>query len=320
MNKTLLVAALFLAALPLASPAQISRMELITIPSSTLTDPEFLTGRKEGKPVSIVGALRIPRPGTQKQPAIVLVHGSGGISGSVADWEPEFNAMGIATFTIDSFTPRGVTSVINDQGLLGRLIHVEDAFRALEVLEKHPRIDPERIAVIGFSRGGQGALYAASRRFQRAHGPASGREYAAYIALYPTCNVPYKNDEEVSKNPIRIFHGAADDYVPASWCRDYAARLKAKGSDVVHMEFPGAHHVFDAVRLKTPQKMERAHTTRNCKLEEGPEGVVVNAKTGQAFSYSDPCVERGVTIQYDEQASNATRKAIRELLTSLFKL
>jgi len=270
--------------------AQIARMEILTFPSMTLTDQEFLSGRKDGKPVTIAGELRLPRPGTDRLPTVVLLHGSGGISGYVTDWEQEFNSMGIATFVVDSWTGRGITSVVNDQSQLGRLAQVYDSYRALEVLEKHPRVDPARIAVMGFSRGGQGVVYSGMKRFQRMHGPASGREYAAYVALYPTCNTAYLDDEEVTSKPIRIFHGAADDYVPVGSCRAYAKRLKAKGADIQHTEYAGAFHVFDWAALKTPMKLEKGQTTRSCQLEEAAVGRIVNASTKQPFTYADPCV------------------------------
>jgi hypothetical protein len=46
-----------------ALPPQIARMEIHSFPSMTLTDQEFLTGRQEGKPVTISGELRLPPPG-----------------------------------------------------------------------------------------------------------------------------------------------------------------------------------------------------------------------------------------------------------------
>ena len=308
----------FAVGMPGLGYAQVARMEVLTFPSMTLTDQEFLTGRKDGKPVTIAGELRLPRPGTERFPAVILVHGSGGISGCVTDWEQEFNAMGVATFVIDSWSGRGITSVVFDQSLLGRLTQLFDTYRALEVLERHSRVDPSRIAVMGFSRGAEAAVYASVKRFQRMHGPSSGREFAAYVALYPTC-VPYREDEDVSRKPIRIFHGSADDYVPVEWCRAYAQRLKAKGFDVQHTEYPGALHVFDWQALRKPNKLEKGQTTRHCELKEGDDGRIPNVKSGQPFTYGDPCVEYGVTIGYDEKASLDARRSVKELVSSVLK-
>jgi dienelactone hydrolase len=305
---------------PLAGPAQVARVEVLPFQSVTLTDAEFLTGRRDGKPVTIAGQLRLPRPGNERLPAVVLLHGSGGISGYVTDWEQELNAAGFATFVVDSWAGRGLVSTVLDQSQIGRLAQLFDAYRALELLEKHPRVDPARVGVMGFSRGGQAALYSAVRRFQRAQGPASGREFAAYVALYPTCNTAYRNDDDVSDNPIRILHGSADDYVPAGPCREYAKRLKSKGRNVEHVEYPDAHHVFDWQFLKKPLAIPKGQTTRNCRLEEMDAGIVVNANTRQAFTYADPCVEYGVTVAYNEKAATDARKYVKDFLAAALKL
>jgi dienelactone hydrolase len=213
-----------------AGNTYVARMEIHSFQSVTLTDKQFLTGEKNGKPVTLVGELRLPRPGN-KQPVVILLHGSGGIIGFITDWERDLNAMGVATFVIDSFTPRGIDNTRDDQSRLGRLAMIIDAYRALELLSKNPRVDPARIAIMGFSRGGQAALYASMKRFQRMYGPTN-LEFAAYIPFYPNCSTTYKLDNEVADRPIRIFHGSADDYAPVAPCRSYVERLKIKGKDV----------------------------------------------------------------------------------------
>ena len=119
-----------------------------------------------------------------------------------------------------------------------------DVYRSLAVLASHPRVDPNRIAVMGFSRGGQATLYASLKRFQKMWNP-SGVDPAAYIAFYPSCVTTYISDTVVSDHPIRIFHGISDDYVQIGPCRDYFGRLKQTAKDVQMIEYPDTWHAFD---------------------------------------------------------------------------
>ncbi len=317
--RPLLVAACLLAGLgPSGADAQAYRIEMRTFSSTTLTDQEFLTGKKDGKPVLVAGELRIPKAGTDRLPAVVLLHGSGGVGGNVHDWAQMLNSMGIAALIVDCFTARGIQSTVNDQDQLGRLAMTFDAYRALEMLAKHPRIDPERIALMGFSRGGQATLYASLKRFQKMHGP-TGAGFAAYIPFYPDCSTAYLDDEDVVDRPIRIFHGVADDYVPVGPCRSYVGRLRKAGKDVQLTEYPDAQHVFDWSALTPPVRLAQAQTARHCRTEETANGVIVNTETRQPFTYKDPCVERGATVAYDGKAHAEAQKAVKDVVGTVLR-
>lgn len=303
---------------PLFAEAQVARVEIRPFQSTTLTDQEFLVGQKEGKPVVIAGELRIPKPGTDRLPAIILLHGSSGLAGFVDDWAHWFNEKGIATFAIDSFSARGIVSTNEDQSQLGRLAMIIDAYRGLSLLSHHPRIDPKRIVLMGFSRGGKATLYSSMTRFQKMHGPADA-SFAAYVAFYPDCRTTYHEDEEVSNNPIRIFHGGADNYSPVETCQTYVERLRKAGKDVELTVYPGAQHVFDGRAFKKPLTMPKAQTTRKCRLEEAANGIIINSKTRQPFTYSDPCVEYGPSFLYDEHAHEQVQKALADFMNSLTK-
>src|SRR5690348_2557227 len=179
-----------------------ARTELYSIASLTHADAQFLQGDAGGKPVTIAGQFRIAQ-GTGRLPVVVLMHGSGGFGANVDVWSREFNEMGISTFALDGFTGRGLTRVSTNQALLGRLNFILDIYRALDVLAKHPRVDPSRIVLMGFSRGGQAALYASLKRFHRMWNK-SGVEFAAYIPFYPDCVTTFVSDTDVADRPIRI--------------------------------------------------------------------------------------------------------------------
>jgi len=295
----------------------IFRTEILPVQTVTLSTADFLLGKKDGKPAMIAGELRIPKPGTDRLPAVVLVHGSGGVGFNSGMWEGELNKAGFATFVTDSFTGRGIKDTITDQSQLSSYAMMNDAFAALTVLGKHPRIDPDKIAVMGFSKGAVPALYASMNRFQSAYAP-EGASFAAYIGFYTPCNVALIDDEKVSAKPIRLYHGLADDWVPVGPCRDYVARLKKAGANVDLVEYPGAYHAFDYQNIPGTMQLPQALTARKCRFEEKQQGAIINSDTGQPATPNDACIERGTTIAYNAEATDAARKDVVEFLSKLF--
>jgi dienelactone hydrolase len=67
---------------------------------------------------------------------------------------------------------------------------VAGALAALRLLATHPSIDPSRIGVIGFSRGGSAAINSALEPIRHAIINEDLR-FAAHVALYPGCAVPF---------------------------------------------------------------------------------------------------------------------------------
>lgn len=295
------------------------RMEIRTVESMTLSGDEFLSGQARGKPVTLAGELRIPRPGAERLPAVILVHGSGGVNPSHDRWAQDLNSIGVATFILDTFSGRGIVNTINDQAQLHSLAMMVDAYRALGELARHARIDPDRIGVMGFSKGAVAAVYSSSERFARLYAPGNVR-FAAHIGMYTPCNVRYREEERTTGKPIRLYHGTPDDWVAVGPCRDLVARLKAAGGNAALTEYPGAYHAYDAFQLKAPMKFPQAQTTRNCWIEEGADGAMLNSKTRKPYDLNDACVERGTQVAYNAAAHEATVKAVKEFLIGTFRL
>lgn len=294
------------------------RTELHAFGSLTLVDRQFLLGDAGGQPVTLTGCLSLPT-GPGPHPAVVLAHGSGGIGPAIPLWVRQFTGAGIASFVIDGFTGRGLASTAQDQSQLGRLAFVLDLYRALGVLGRHAAIDPGRIALMGFSRGGQAALYSAMARFQEMWNE-SGIRPAAHLAFYPDCATRFLDETRLAPAPVRVFHGLADDYNLAATARDYVRRLQAAGMDATIMEYAEAHHGFDNPLTTTPSLAIGSQTVRNCVVVEAEPGVLVNRATGRPFSYDDACVERNPHVGGHPEAGMAARRDAIGMLMELFGL
>src|SRR5262249_47658597 len=288
--------------------------------SDTLRPPyaQFLPGAANGWARATCGQLRIAK-GSGRLPLVVLQHGSGGMAANVEMWAREFNAMGVSTFALDGFTGRGLAQVSTNQALLGRLNFILDIYRALDVLAKHPRVDAQEIVLMGFSRGGQAALYASLKRFHKMWN-RSGIEFAAYIPFYPDCATTFVSDTDVADRPIRIFGGTQDDYNPIALCKVYVERLTAAGRNVKLTEYPNASHAFDNPLGPVPAAVAaNGQTVRHCVIREEPAGLLINASTREPFTYKDPCVELNPHVGYDVAATEAAKASIKEFLKTVFK-
>src|SRR6202023_1351494 len=79
------------------------RVEVRPFETVTLSTQQFLTGDKNGKPAMLAGELRIPKPGSERLPAVILIHGSGGVGRNVDGWATEINSLGGAVFITHTF-------------------------------------------------------------------------------------------------------------------------------------------------------------------------------------------------------------------------
>jgi dienelactone hydrolase len=282
-----------------------------------------------GGVVNIVGHLFLPQ-GTDKVPAVLLMHGSGGIYDAMLDYWPKLlNAQNIAVFSLDRFGPRGVKSTAEDQSLVPFAADVADAFAALRLLASHPRIDAKRIAIMGFSRGGTASWYTAVERIIAAQQLPDGLRFAAHIQMYSGgCSGGRRlivKPGVFSKAPELWIHGDADDYAPIGPCRDYSLRISEAGTPVEFVSLPGAYHKFDANDQRRITLRGAQRTLENCPLEVDIETLMTYDHntglrlTGAAYQQAvKNCSAVGATIQGNRAARDKAGQVIMTFLHKVF--
>jgi dienelactone hydrolase len=308
------IAACGLFAVALAAAAATWRVEVHPFESRQFSGAALLAAADDAqpdtRPVTLAGELRRPVTDAARVPAVVFLHGDGGALSNHPLWADALNAAGIAVFTLDSFSGRGfvsrdthVTPLASSESA-GALVRMADAYRALALLARHPRIDASRIALAGASGGARATLNAAMRRFARPFAPADGPAFAAFIGLYAPCNVRLIGDTDVLRAPLRLFSGEADVITQAAPCREYVQRLRAAGADAQITVYAGAGHGFDATTGPVSRN-DAVPNSAGCRFEERERGRLVNAATGAPLAAGDACMSRGMTGGPDAAARAA---------------
>ena len=170
---------------------------------------------------------------------------------------------------------------------------------------------------MGFSHGGNAALYSGVLRFQRLYGKPDVR-FAAHVSVYGPCWTTYREDEKLDGRPVLLLHGTADNWVPAAACREYVARLGKAGMNVRLVEYPDAYHLFDSPSARQRIDLPGVATPRNCRFTELEGGSIINAATRQPASPTDTCIEKGVTLQYNEAAAKQAHNDVLAFLQGSF--
>jgi dienelactone hydrolase len=189
-------------------------------------------GARSSQP--LLGYLMRPE-GTAPRAAVVILHGCDGFGLNYVIGARAFESLGYVVLVLDSL---GAANACEGGG--GAAAETLDAFAALGWLAQRPFIQPDRVALLGFSMGGVAALMAT----ERGPMPATfARHFRAVVAYYPQCRFR----TGVMTNPTLILIGAADDWAPASDCEAMMQRRAGSGAPVDLRIFPGATHAFNSL-------------------------------------------------------------------------
>jgi phospholipase/carboxylesterase len=179
------------------------------------------------------GLLFVPsgyRP-TAPAPLALMLHGAGGTAAAMRFAYDTAEQLGIVILSVDSRDPRTWDVILGDYGP-----DVEFIGRALDQTFDRCAVDPQRIAIGGFS---DGASYALSV------GLGSGDIFSDITAFSPGFSAEATRR---GRPAVFISHGIADTVLPIQrTSRRIVPALRSAGYDVTYREFQGGHEVPQAM-------------------------------------------------------------------------
>ena len=265
------------------------------------------------------GVFTRPKGATGNVPVMVIMHGSAGNRPeSTGDWSNYFLSMGVATFVVDSFGPRGIVSTAADQSQMKYAASTVDALVALSTVAALPGVDVSRVGIIGFSRGGLASTNASYEKVRAAVLGQSPLKYALHIALYGGCT----QTGTTTGQPILMLMGDKDDYVSEKTCSDFVQVLRNRGANVTFNVFKGVTHGYDVDRRSV--YAAQAQTLKDChpyytdldNLSYWFHGTQVSLT--EFDDVVGKCRSRGVQVTYDASAKQQSRDRVQSFVRKNF--
>jgi dienelactone hydrolase len=180
-----------------------------------------------------------------KLPTILALHGCGGMLDRTSKanlrtqvYAKLLNDQGWNVLFLDSFAGRKIKQVCGtNNALLSPAQRVADVQAALSLLQEHPAVDAQRLAVLGWSHGGSVTL------LSNAKGSISAKMPVVFVAFYPGCGSANVQSVWSPAKPTLMLLGERDDWANPKPCQSLAERHKPL---LTQTTFPNAYHGFDS--------------------------------------------------------------------------
>jgi dienelactone hydrolase len=178
--------------------------------------------------------------GAAKRPAVMVIHDWTGVGPYARMRAEKLAEMGYVAFAADIYG-KGIRPTTPEE--CGKQAGIYRADRALmraranagvDVLRRLDRVDPGRIAVIGYCFGGGCALELAR----------SGAPVAGVVSFHGNLDTPNPDDAKQIKAKILVCHGADDPYVPAEQVAAFMKEMHDAKVDWQFVAYGGAVHSF----------------------------------------------------------------------------
>jgi len=181
-------------------------------------------------------------------PAVIGLHGCAGMPDATKQkLVGELVAWGYVVLLVDSFGSRRVDHDCF-RGFLA-IARISDAYGALAFLAGQTFVDPQRVAAVGFSKGGWVALSASESNYS--FKIPSNLRFRAAVAFNPPC----RDAGARPLIPTLILIGTLDEWTPAAGCSEKIDAWGTEGVPINLVVYPRVHHGFYYQELQPGRTM-----------------------------------------------------------------
>jgi dienelactone hydrolase len=175
-----------------------------------------------------------------KRPAVLIVHEWWGLNDYVRKRAEQLAGLGYVAFAVDMYGKGKVTEHPKEASEWAQQIRSniqlwqQRASAGLEALKKEQRVDPNRIAAIGYCFGG-------STVQQLAY---TGADIKGIVSFHGSLVAPTEEQAKRTTAKIMICDGASDPMIKPADQQEYIAAMERSGLDWLMVIYGGARHSF----------------------------------------------------------------------------
>jgi dienelactone hydrolase len=168
-------------------------------------------------------------------PSVIALHGAGGNVSGMERYASTLAAAGFAVYLLHYFDRTGTESADLQSMKRNFPLWMKTLWDAISFVETQPQVDPERIALLGFSLGAYLSLAnsAIDHRVKAVVEFFGGMPTEMNLFMRRLC-------------PVLILHGEADPTVPVEEAYQLQKLLEKKGIAYEIKIYPGAGHGFES--------------------------------------------------------------------------
>jgi dienelactone hydrolase len=213
---------------------------LLALPVAAGAAVQTETVEYEHNGTKLTGYLLYDDSVSGKRPGVIVAHEWWGLNDYVKSRAEKLAELGYVAFALDMYGDNRVTEHAPEaSGWMKQITENVDqwqgrALAGLDVLRQNERVDPERLAAVGYCFGGATVM-------QMAY---AGADLDAVVSVHGSLPPASEEQQKQIKSSVLVAHGSEDSFIPAERVLAFQQALDGAGADWRMITYGGVRHGF----------------------------------------------------------------------------